>query len=262
MAQLDFNEDVAKRIESIYLTRDAERRRRLAREALAAAPGDNVLDVGCGPGFYCLELAEEVGAEGRVVGIDSAAPMLALAAHRCRGHENVSFREADVLSLPVHDSSFDRALCVQVLEYVEDATSALAEMYRALRPGGRVVIWDTDWATVSIHSLDEPRMERVMKAWDSHLTHPSLPRTLGPRLREVGFANVEAAAHVFTTIGRMGEETFASAMIQLISNYVVTNNLIDAGEAAAWEEEQRRLSERGEFYYTSTQFCYSGVRPD
>lgn len=262
MAQLAFNEEVAKRIESLYMTRDAERRRRLVRDALAATPGDDVLDVGCGPGFYCLELAEEVGAKGRVVGIDSAAPMLALAADRCRGHENVSFREADVLSLPVDDSSFDRALCVQVLEYVEHATSALAEMYRALRPGGRVVIWDTDWATVSMHALDEPRMERVMKAWDRHLTHPSLPRTLGPRLREVGFADVEGAAHVFTTIGRLGEETFASAMIPLIANYVVTNNLIDADETVAWEDEQRQLSDRREFYYTSTQFCFTGVRPN
>jgi arsenite methyltransferase len=261
VAQLVFDEDAAKRIESLYLTRDAERRRKLIREALAAAPGDRVLDVGCGPGFYCLELAEEVGPEGEVVGVDSAAPMLALAARRCQSHKNVSFREADVMSLPVEDASFDRALCVQVLEYVEDATAALSEMRRALRPGGRVVIWDTDWATVSLHSSDPVRMNRVMKAWDSHLAHPTLTRTLGPRLRDAGFESVEATAHVFTTIGQLGPDTFASVMIPLIANYVVGNNLIDADEAAAWEGEQRELSERGEAYYTSTQFCFSAVRP-
>jgi arsenite methyltransferase len=261
MTQLAFDEDVAKRIESLYLTRDAERRRKLVREALATAPGNRVLDVGCGPGFYCLELAEEVGPAGEVVGVDSAAPMLALAARRCRAHKNVSFREADVVSLPVEDASFDRALCVQVLEYVEHATAALSEMRRALRPGGRVVIWDTDWATVSLHSSDPVRMNRVMKAWDSHLTHPTLPRTLGPRLRDAGFENVEATAHVFSTIGQLGPDTFASVMLPLIASYVVGNNLIDADEAAAWEAEQHELSDQGELYFASTQFCFTAVRP-
>jgi ubiquinone/menaquinone biosynthesis C-methylase UbiE len=261
VTQLAFDESVARRIESLYLTRDAERRRGLVREALQTAPGYRVIDIGCGPGFYCLELAAEVRAGGAVVGIDSSAPMLALAARRCEAHENVSFREADLLSLPVEEASFDRALCVQVLEYIEDATAALTEMLRVLRPGGRVVIWDTDWATVSMHSSDPERMHRVMKAWDSHLTHPSLPRTLGPRLRDAGFEKVEATAHVFATVGELSQDSFASSMLPLISNYVVGNNLIDADEAAAWEAEQQQLSEADGFYYTSTQFCLSAVRP-
>jgi ubiquinone/menaquinone biosynthesis C-methylase UbiE len=52
----------------------------------------------------------------------------------------------------------DRALSVQVLEYVADIPTALAEMHRALRPGGRVVIWDVDWATV-------PGTPRMLLGW-------------------------------------------------------------------------------------------------
>jgi SAM-dependent methyltransferase len=48
--------------------------------------------------------------------------------------------------------SFDRALSVQVLEYVSDPAAALADLHRALRPGGRLVVWDVDWSTVSWHS--------------------------------------------------------------------------------------------------------------
>ena len=69
----------------LYLTRDAARRRRLVREALAAQPGDRVLDVGCGPGFYCLEIVKEVGPDGEVVGIDAAVPMLELGQPPLRG---------------------------------------------------------------------------------------------------------------------------------------------------------------------------------
>ena len=63
--------------------------------------------------------------------------MLALAARRCEQHRNVQFAEADATSLPVADASFDAALCVQVLEYVPDLAAGLAELYRAVRPGGR-----------------------------------------------------------------------------------------------------------------------------
>ena len=98
--------------------------------------------------------------------------MLALAAKRCEGHANVNFHEGGVTALPVADADFDRALSVQVLEYVADIPAALGELRRVLRPGGRVLIWDVDWATVSWHSRDPDRMQRFLHAWDEHLTDP------------------------------------------------------------------------------------------
>ena len=95
-----------------------------------------------------------LGREGSVVGLDISADMLAVAAKRAEGHGNVRFHEADATSLPVPDARFDRAVFVQVLEYVGDVPTALGEMHRALRPGGRVVVWDVDWAAVSWHAVD------------------------------------------------------------------------------------------------------------
>ena len=154
MSQVEFDAQVAARIESLYRIGDAVRRRRIVRETLGVASGERILDVGCGPGFYCSELAEDVGPSGSVVGVDSSAPMLELASRRCAAQAVVELRLGEVVSLPVDDDSFDAALCVQVLEYVADPSVALAEMHRALRPGGRVVVWDVDWATVSLHALD------------------------------------------------------------------------------------------------------------
>src|SRR5262249_10915163 len=152
-----------------------------------------------GPGFYCAELVEEVGPEGSIVGVDASPQMLSLAARRCEGHGNVSLQQADATSLPVASSSFDAAVCVQVLEYVSDVAAGLAGIYRALRPGGRVVVWDFDWATVSWHSLDRPRMKRVLRTWEEHLVDPSLPRTLAPALRAAGFEQIEMQAHSFAS---------------------------------------------------------------
>jgi arsenite methyltransferase len=260
VSQLVFDEDAARQIEGLYRIRDAVRRRRLVREALGAGPGERVLDAGCGPGYYCAEIAEEVGPEGAVVGVDSSAPMLALAERRCAGHPNVALREGDVLALPVEDGSVDAAVCVQVLEYVADATAALAELRRCLRPGGRAVVWDVDWATLSVHADDPARTDRMLRAWDTHLTHPSLPRTLTARLRAAGFRDVSAAGHLFATFA-FDPESYGGATVPLMGGFVAGREGISEAEADAWVAEQRALGERGEFYFAIAQFCFTATNP-
>jgi arsenite methyltransferase len=260
VSQLVFDEDAARQIEDLYRTRDAIRRRELARAALGARPGERVLDAGCGPGFYCVEIADEVGPDGAVVGVDGSAAMLALAERRCAGRANIALREGDVLALPVEDASFDAAICVQVLEYVADATAALAELRRCLRPGGRVLVWDVDWATLSMNADDPGRTERVLRAWDTHLTHPSLPRTLPARLRAAGFADVAADAHAFATFA-FDPETYGAANVPLMAGFVPGRAGVDEAEAEAWAAEQRALGERGEFSFAVIQFCFTATNP-
>jgi len=86
---MEFDRRVVERLERLYATRDVLRRRELVRAALGARAGDRVLDVGCGPGFYVTELLEVVGREGLIVGVDGSADMLAVAAKRAEGHDNV-----------------------------------------------------------------------------------------------------------------------------------------------------------------------------
>lgn len=261
MSQLTFDEQTGRQLEAVYGIGDVVRRRQLARAALAAGPGERMLDVGCGPGFFCAELLEEVGSSGAVVGIDASPQMLSLARRRCESHGNAAFQEADATALPVEDASFDGALCVQVLEYVREYPSALAELYRALRPGGRAVVWDTDWATVSWHSTDPSRMRRVLEAWDEHLAHPSLPRTLAPALRSAGFVGVEVEAHTFATTS-CDPETFGASIIPLIEDFAAGRRGLAGADVRQWAAEQRELDERGEFFFSYTQFCCTGARPN
>jgi arsenite methyltransferase len=261
MSQLIFDADAARRIERMYRIGDAVRRRGIVREALGARSGERILDVGCGPGFYCAELLDEVGPSGSVTGVDGSQAMLELAARRCSGRDAVEFQEGDALSLPVEDERFDAALCVQVLEYVADPTAALAEIHRALRPGGRVLAWDIDWATISLHSEDPIRMERVLRAWDQHLAHPSLPRTLGPRLRAAGFGDIRMQAHPFTALDFDPAAYYGAAIVPFIATFVVGRNGLSEDEAKAWVAEQRELGERGEFYVANTQFCFTARKP-
>ncbi len=250
---------MASQLEVLYNGRDVVRRRRLVGEAVAAQPGEHVLDVGCGPGFYVEELLDQVGPDGSVTGVDVSRAMLAVAAKRVEGHDNVAFHESEATTLPVADGAFDAAVSVQVLEYVPDVAAALAEIHRALRPGGRVVIWDVDWATVSWNTADRARMQRMLDAWDHHLVHPSLPRTLTRQLHDAAFADVTTEGHAFVTAA-LDPETYGGSMMGTIYQYAIEQGSIDATDAQAWKAEQKQLAARGEFYFACTQVCFGARR--
>jgi hypothetical protein len=97
-------------------------------------------------------------------------------------------------------------------------------------------------------------MERFLKAWDEHLSDPSLPRTLAARMREAGFEDIKMAGHAFTSID-LTEETYAGALLHLMAGYVGTDEAVD------WAAEQRELQARGEAYCACIQFCFTGRRP-
>jgi ubiquinone/menaquinone biosynthesis C-methylase UbiE len=259
MSQLVFDERTAAQLEVMYRKRDVLRRRQLVRDALKVRPGDRVLDVGCGPGFYAAELLEQVRPAGSVVGVDASAAMVATAARRCGGGGEAEFREGRATSLPVESESFECALSVQVLEYVEDVPAALAEIHRALRPGGRAVIWDIDWSTLSWYSAEPERMTRVLRAWDRHLAHPALPRTLAAALRRTGFREVRAEPHVFASVG-FDPESYGAMMLTLVEGYVTGLGEEWPALAKAWGDEQRALAASGDYFFSVTQFCFSATR--
>jgi arsenite methyltransferase len=106
--------------------------------------GESVLDLGCGAGFDTFIAAQLVGLEGRVVGIDLSPEMLAVAraGQAEAGFPQVEFYEAPVEALPFPDTSFDVALSNGVLNLVPDKPAALREIFRVLRPGGRLQACD------------------------------------------------------------------------------------------------------------------------
>ncbi len=257
---LEFDERVAAQVERMYSSGDVLRRRGLVAQALAMVPGERLLDVGSGPGFYLAELAETVGEIGHVTGVDSSEVMLAAAARRTAGLTNVTLLVGDATSLPVPDESFDAALSVQVYEYVIDVRTALAEMSRVLRPGGRLVIWDIDWSTVSWFSADAARMGNVLRVWDEHLAHPSLPQRLASEMTDAGFVNIQMEGHAFVNTDA-GPDAYSGGIIPLVEDFVAGHG-VPAEEAAAWRRELEALSDAGRYFFTVTQFCFSATKSD
>jgi SAM-dependent methyltransferase len=197
---------------------------------------------------------------GAVTGVDASAAMLAIASRKAGDRPNVRLLEGEATKLPVGDASVDRAISVQVFEYLSDVDAALAELMRVVRPGGRVVIWDIDWSTLSWHSSDAERMARMVAAWDRHLADPVLPRTLLASLHRAGFTDARRQAHAFTAES-MDSEAFGGYMPALIRQYLGNLDDIDQAEADAWLADLKALDAGGAYSFAVLQFCFTATRP-
>ena len=114
-------------------------------ELLALRPGSNVLDVCCGAGASALAAARLVGRRGSIVGIDLAKELLVLARTKATQQHlaNIQFESGDMLSLRFPNESFDAVVCVFGIFFVPDMTMAVRELWRRVRPGGKLAV--TTW---------------------------------------------------------------------------------------------------------------------
>jgi protein-L-isoaspartate O-methyltransferase len=112
------------------------------REMLEPRPGERVLEVGPGTGYYTLDVAEWVGPDGTVDVLDIQQEMLDHTMRRAgeRGLANITPTQSDAAVLPYDDGSFDAAFLVTVLGEIPHQDAALRELARALKPGGRLVV--------------------------------------------------------------------------------------------------------------------------
>jgi arsenite methyltransferase len=106
--------------------------------------GETVLDVGCGAGFDTIIAARQIGLSGRVISVDMTPAMLekAQVGARQAGAGNIDFRNGLAEALPVEDESVDVVISNGVINLCPDKMAAMQEIYRTLKPGGRIQIGD------------------------------------------------------------------------------------------------------------------------
>jgi ubiquinone/menaquinone biosynthesis C-methylase UbiE len=161
---------------------------RLIREACRLSHGSTVLDVACGPGLVAFVLAEVAG---HVTGLDLTPAMLdkARELQGQRGQTNLTWQLGRAEALPYPDNSFDAVVTRFSFHHLTDPGTALAEMVRVCRPGGRVVVADVYTTTVE-QAAEYDRLERLR---DPSHVHALRLDELRPLVRQAGLAEVEEA---------------------------------------------------------------------
>ena len=157
---------------------------------LSLTTGDTVLDVCCGAGGSAIPAAGVVGPDGRVLGVDLALPLLELArAKAARARlTNVEFRQGDATRTGLPSGSFDAVVCVFGVFFARDMPAFAAEMWRMVRPGGKLAIttWGPGWcepaSTIFWDCVREvePALYRAFNPWDE-ITAPEALLTLFAR---------------------------------------------------------------------------------
>ena len=162
---------------------------------LDVAPGERVLDVGCGSGVLTRTLARRVAPGGRAIGLDASSALLKVArelADEAGLGGLIEFREGDCRQLPFPDASFDAVVAATTLSHVPGAGRALAEMVRVTRPGGRVGVFDVDGDLTLFAHPDRELTRRIVAAFSDHgWVNGWLVRGLPTLLADLGIVNVK-----------------------------------------------------------------------
>jgi arsenite methyltransferase len=254
-----FDEVETRRLVALYVTPDIVSQREDFLRALDPQPGERVLDIGSGPGFVAAAIADAVRSPGVVHGVDISEPLLAVARAHCAGRPWVEFHHADATQLPFPDRDFDAVISTQVLEFVPDVDAALTEIYRVIRPAGRVVIVDTDWDSIVWYSPNSERMNRVLAAWEQHAVNSHLPRTMSNQLRHAGF-EVEAEKIIPLFNPAYHPNTYSNRIIDSIVPFVTGRNGIVRAEAEAWAQELRQAGEQGKYFFSLNRYLFLARR--
>jgi ubiquinone/menaquinone biosynthesis C-methylase UbiE len=158
--------DAVARMVAILDAQDAmastERLRAWALAAAEVGPGERCVDVGSGTGTMTRRLATLAGPEGTALGIEPNGMLRSVAEQRAAAEgSSATFCQGLGTEIPLPDACADLVWCERVLQHVADAQAAVDEMARVLRPGGRLVVIDSDHET-RVNSDIDPEVDRAI----------------------------------------------------------------------------------------------------
>jgi ubiquinone/menaquinone biosynthesis C-methylase UbiE len=170
--------------------------------------GSRVIDVGAGPGYATVDLAELVGPTGEIVAVERSARFLEFARNACaaRGLSNVRFREADLMEESLGELAFDATWCRWVASFVSSPEKLIKTIAGALRPGGVAIFHEySDYETFRVMPIKpalESFMFEVMASWRASGGEPNIAREIPRWLAAAGLRVVEIRPHVRTVSPR------------------------------------------------------------
>ncbi|HEU5240908.1 MAG TPA: methyltransferase domain-containing protein [Ornithinibacter sp.] len=231
-----------------------------AFDRLEPQPGETALDVGAGTGDTVIRLARAVRDSGRAIGVEPNPAMREVATGRAgAAGVTVELLDGGAEELPLEDASVDLVTCERVLQHLEDPDAAVREFARVVRPGGRVVVIDSDWATGIVHPGDPEVLERYRAFVLTQWPNPYSGRLLRGQLLAAGLdvdPDIGSSALVFPD-----EAMRDGGVIALSAPAAVASGAVTPEEVAVLVDGIEAAVRRGDVFFSVTMFAVFARRP-
>lgn len=230
-------------------------------DAMEIDSASSVLDVGCGTGVAARAIARRPGFSGRVTGIDKS-PHFVAAAGQLADEESVAdrveFRAGDSHSLELGDAEFDAVVAHTLFSHVDDPWAVMTEIVRVVQPGGKVGIFDGDYASLTF-ATEDPREGKEIdeKIHSAMVTNPRVMRQMPQLLDRADLELVTAFPYI---VAEMGRTDFWEGAIQSLVKLLPRAGAMTESEAEEWADGLFRRSEQGTFFGASNYYGYVAVK--
>jgi len=226
-------------------------------EAIDLASAQSILALGCGTGVEVREVLRRPDFQGRVTAIDISADLV----ERGKGlAEQESFASriewlvGDAQELRLSDGAFDLVLAHTLVSHVPDPKRVVQEAARVVRPGGTVVIFDGDYATMTF-GVDREMDEKIISGV---IANPRVMRAMPRLLCEVGLKLIDSRGWMLTEIGRA---EFFLGSLQSFLILLPKAGVASPEEIQAFVDRQQRASEGGTFFAGYNFYAMIAQRP-
>jgi ubiquinone/menaquinone biosynthesis C-methylase UbiE len=231
-------------------------------DAMAIDAARNVLDLGCGTGVVARAIARRPRFAGRAMGVDRSPHLVAAASRLAREEgigERVAFRTGDSHTLALRDMEFDAVVAHTLFSHLEDPRSVLTEIVRVLEPGGKVGIFDGDYASMTFAS-DDPAAGKATDEMiiNAIVTNPRVMRQMPQLLQEAGLRLMAAFSYVVADIGRAD---FWDSSVRSLIRLLPKAGAMTQSQAEAWAAAMLARSEQGTFFGASNYYGFVAMKP-
>ena len=257
MSELYADEKFAKQQEELAATADMVQQRQAMLSLLCLKPGERVIDVGAGNGALVRDMLKIVGRNGHACGVDNSEIMIGLAKKIC---PEAVFLKGEATELPIEDSYYDVLTTSQLLCFVDDVSSALREFYRVLKPGGRMLILDTDWGSLVWNSRNQSFMDRVMKMYTAPYTNPYIPRILPKLISEAGFNLLEKRSFALLKWER-SPDSYSQQTSEFVRQLMEKSPDFSVSDWEEWDRNLKKTEADGEYLFSLNRYLFMAHKP-
>jgi ubiquinone/menaquinone biosynthesis C-methylase UbiE len=221
-------------------------------------PGGHILDVGCGTGEDARAMASLVAPGGRVVGVDGSQAMIATARQR---NEScglpVEFAVGDAHRLAFADDSFDATRADRIFMHLDAPVQALREMTRVTRSGGRVLVYEVDFETLTVDLPNRARTRNIIQTWCDGFRNGWLGRHVPELFRAAGLQEIHITPATLWLRYPLAMQMIGPGTVER----ACAVGLLSAAEGEEWLRQLQEKYKAGLLFCTLTGFIVVGRKP-